>query len=211
MNDITVQAPEFDQNLLALLFKPADLAAITRYFKTKPDEWASFHERQITGGFVHFINSGSYYCRISRAVAFLKAATACAGTNIPEINEDDVLGFSCAAEKQDIDILLDIKVGTEHFCVVIEAKFEYILTERQLPKYQNYVERLGFKHTNTTLLVIAIDRVDQTNAILAANPSWKSTDWCSFLCALEHFTALDYDCDDYLRFRRSTWRRAYWS
>jgi hypothetical protein len=94
----------------------------------------------------------------------------------------------------------------------IEAKFQHKVTSGQLRKaLTTVVRRNGNDRTapnRYVLLLVAPDDPSATTA-LKRNKSWHGTDWSTLLLHLERLTDPAHDCDDYRRFRRTVWHRAY--
>ncbi|MFN3725240.1 MAG: hypothetical protein ACK4SZ_02930 [Allosphingosinicella sp.] len=180
----------------------------THCFHVAPYQWAGFHEPQITGGFVNFLNSGTAARRQARALALARAAASCAGK---ELDDSSVRTVRCVAEENRTDILVELHGGPQPFGVSIEAKFGHQLTRGQLPKALEHVQDRSWKLEKSILLVVSPDPRDLSSAILGQNRKhgWSATSWWALLIELERHTDPEHDCEDYRRFRRTVWHRAY--
>jgi len=180
----------------------------THCFHVAPHEWAWFHEPQITAGFVHFLNDGNRPRRLARALALFQSAAACAGKHV---DVSDVRDARCVAEENRTDILVELHNGLQPFGVSIEAKFGHALTRGQLPKALHHVKTLGWNQEDSIMLVVAPHPTDLDAVILRQNRKhgWRASSWWALLARLEQFIDQQHDCDDYRRFRRTVWHRAY--
>lgn len=185
------------------------LANPTHCFRVLPHAWARFHEPQVTAGFAYFLNSGPARCRVARALAFVKAAARCAGRNVSSIDAFDVQTARCVAEENRTDILVELRSGSRRVGAAIEAKFGHKLTRGQLPKALRHVRDCDWIVQDSVLLVVSPDAASLNPAIMRQNRNWHAASWWSLLSNLEQLTDPDHDCDDYRRFRRTVWRRAY--
>lgn len=123
-------------------------------FRVAPHSWTTFHERQITTGFVHFLNHGGRHQRLARAKAFAKAAAACAGKDMAV---DAATAVRCLAEENCTDILVELVVDGELVGASIEAKLGHALTKGQLPKARRTIRDRGGDPEQFSLLVVAPD------------------------------------------------------
>lgn len=181
-------------------------------FHSQPHGWARFHEPQITAGFAHFLTLGDRRRRVARAKAFVAAAWACGGRDPTTITSRAVDGTRCVAEENRTDILVELRSGSTLIGASIEAKFGHHLTTGQLPKALRHArDACGWNLHEATLLIVAPDADALDGPILRRNRQfgWRATSWWSLLSHIESFTDPDHDCDDYRRFRRTVWRRAY--
>lgn len=177
-------------------------------FHVGPHDWATFHEPQITAGFVHFLNSGDHSRRLARSIAFVQAASRCAGNLL---NLTDIRSARCVAEENRTDILVELQGGQQLIGASIEAKFGHKLTRGQLPKSYRHVCTRSWDLTNSVLLVVAPDPATLNAAVMRQNrkAGWRATSWWALLGHLERLTDPAHDCSDYRRFRRTVWARAY--
>lgn len=187
-------------------------------FTVAPHVWAWFHEPQITGGFVHYLTGGSLTRCKSRAEAFLRAAFRCAGRSCDFLGGRTVSHVAAEAELavgkgKRIDILLELTLDDGSCAgVVIEAKFGADLSARQLGSYHEHAtNRPNWCSKQSVFLVVAPQLGSLNRAVLDANPDWASRSWWTFLCDVEQELPPQHDCDDYRRFRRTVWNRAYGS
>lgn len=180
-------------------------------FAAAPHPWARFHEPQITGGFAHFINTRAPRQRLARAVAFVKAAAACAGKDVAAIDAFGPIAAYCVAEENRTDILIELRRGEDRLGAVLEAKFGHRLTQGQLPKALKHARDIrALSMDQSVLLVVAPDVTVLDGRVLRQNHryGWRATSWWALLDQLERFTAPADDCCDYRRFRRTVWHRA---
>lgn len=172
-------------------------------FRSVPHTWTGFHEPQITGGFAHFLNSGTPSQRLSRSVAFIKAAAQAAG--LPTAPYDQAHSAHAAAEENRTDLLVTLFGDGKPTGASIEAKFGHRLTPGQLPKAFRHVERRGWDLDTAVLLVVA----PNVTSLPQTTKRWRSTSWWTLLSALEALLDPVHDCEDFRRFRRTVWHRAY--
>ena len=171
--------------------------------------WASFLEPQITRGFVHFLRDGDRERSQQRCRAFVRAALDCCG-RLTGLEEWNITRAEAIAEENRIDILVELECGAIRFGAVIEAKFEHRLTGGQLESARNHsIEERQWDVQKSAYVVIAPLRQDPKNPIMKRNGDWHSISWWSFLRNLEQRLERKCDCDDYRRFRRTVWTRAY--
>ena len=181
-------------------------------FHAAPHLWARFHEPQITGGFAHFLSSGTHRQQVARVVAFAAAAAVCAGRDAEAILAFDATSARCVAEENRTDILIELRRGAMRIGAVVEAKFGHRLTKGQLPKARKHAgDVCGFDLNRSMLLVVTPDVATLDRNILNANRKygWRAASWWVLLEQIERFTAQAHDCDGYRRFRRTVWHRAY--
>lgn len=185
-------------------------------FTTAPHDWAWFHEPQITGGFVHFLTEGPTARCTARAQAFVRAAFRCAGLATDSFEGRTVSHVVAEAElmvaaRKRIDILVELTFD-DGSCVgvVIEAKFGSDLSVGQLPSYRDHaLAKDGWKNAQIVFLVVAPFAGQLDQKILSNNPDWSPQNWWTFLQCIEDALPPQQDCDDYRRFRRTVWDRAY--
>jgi hypothetical protein len=177
-------------------------------FHVAPHAWATFHEPQITAGFVHFLTAGDRPRRLSRAISLAQAAAHCAGKTL---DVRGIVSARCAAEENRTDILVELHGGPRPIGASIEAKFGHQLTTGQLPKAYAHASAQGWDLEKSAFLVVTSDPADLTLAIMRQNRprGWRATAWWALLSELERLTDPAHDCADYRRFRRTVWHRAY--
>lgn len=204
-----IDPPAWDADALAALF---GFDNANHCFHVAPHQWARFHEPQITVGFAHFLNSGTTAMRLSRVVAFAKAAALCAGRDPAAIDAFCATSARCVAEENRTDILVELRHGGQRIGVSVEAKFGHRLTAGQLPKALKHARDVcGWAMDHAILLVVAPDPDVLQASVLRQNRrfGWHVASWWSLLTQLERVMAPDFDCHDYRRFRRTVWHRAY--
>ncbi len=187
-------------------------------FKTEPYLWAWFHEPQITGGFVHFLTEGRSADCAARAVAFVRAAFQSAGRSPDFLAGRTVSHVAAEAEllvdaNKRVDILVDLTFDDETCAgVVIEAKFGADLSVDQLGSYRKHaMNRPGWCAERAVFLVVAPMTGGLNRTVLDRNPDWATQSWWNFLHHIEQELSPHHDCNDYRRFRRTVWNRAYGS
>ena len=215
LNDCPVQ-PWGDG--LAALRRAFGLEREDHCLATEPHRWAWFHEPQITGGFVHFLNEGTRAQQHARAAALVRAAFLVAGRSADFLAARRILDVTAAAEHpveagKRIDILIELELDDETTAgLVIEAKLGADLTQSQLPSYRKHaLGRKGWRMDQTTFLIVAPQPVRLNRSVLLRNPEWSAQSWWSFLTQLERSLSPEDDCHDYRRFRRTVWKGAYGS
>ncbi len=207
----SLQVPDW-QSCVQGLSAHFNLADDHHCFHVPPHRWARYHEPQITAGFSHFLSLGSQRCRVERAAALAKAVATCVGTGTAAMDGLSFDSAVCRAEENRSDIVLELSAGSRRMGVSIEAKFGHQLTKGQLPKARDHVrENYGWEPGDTYLLVIAPDPDTLDALILRQNRrfGWRATSWWEFLSVLERVTNPSFDCEEYRRFRRTVWHRAY--
>ncbi|WP_146215361.1 PD-(D/E)XK nuclease family protein [Blastomonas natatoria] len=185
-------------------------------FTMEPHRWSVFHEPQITGGLVHFLSDGPAARCQARTLALLRAAFRCAGRSCERLERQDIAHALAEAELRldngaRIDILVELGFD-DGSCAgaVIEAKFGADLSANQLQCYQHHSEeRAGWCPEDTVLLVIAPHPRDLCAKVLADNSEWTVQSWWTLLDAFERELSPADDCEDFARFRRTIWERAY--
>lgn len=187
-------------------------------FTVEPHVWTWFHEPQITGGFVHYLTDGSpARCR-ARGAAFVSAAFRCAGRS-PDFLEGRTVSHVVAEAELAVeagkrtDILVELTLDDGSCAgVVIEAKFGADLCAGQLGSYHDHaMTKPAWCASRSVFLVVAPQPGGLNRAVLDRNPHWALQSWWSFLCHVEQDLAPIHDCNDYRRFRRTVWYRAYGS
>jgi len=185
-------------------------------FTFAPHRWSQFHEPQITGGLVHFLSDGpAARCR-PRTLALLRAAFHCAGRSCARLEGRTIAHALAEAELRldngaRIDILVELGFD-DGSCAgaVIEAKFGADLSASQLRHYLRHAEgRAGWCAEDMALLVIAPHPRDLSAKVLAKNRDWAVQSWWTLLDAFERELSPADDCEDFARFRRTIWERAY--
>jgi hypothetical protein len=201
-----IPAPAWDRGALSTLF---GLDNANHCFHVAPHTWAKFHEPQITGGFVHFLNAGDHKQRLARAIAFVKAAATCAGKCPVDIDKFSATSARCVSEENRTDILVELHRGEQRIGASVEAKFGHALTTGQLRKALLHARKSGWAMDRSVLLVVA-PRPPGTGGLLGKNKSWRGTSWLALMDELER-SMRDMGCDDdeFRRFRRTVWHRAY--
>ena len=196
-------APCWCETGLVRLF---DLDAAHHCFHSAPHIWTRFHEPQITGGLAHFLNDGPpAQCR-ARAIALVTAAAQVAGKSVASYQRAHSV-FAIAEENR-TDLLITLYSDGKPTGASIEAKFGHQLTGGQLRKAYKHVEgTLHWDMETAVLLVVAPEAPGLPKK--DSDKGWRSTSWWSMLNAFE--TCLDPSCDDedFRRFRRTIWSRAY--
>lgn len=194
-------APRWCETGLSQLF---GLDAAHHCFHSTPHSWTRFHEPQITVGLARFLTDGSpAQCR-ARAIAFVTAAAQVAGRSTAPYQSAH--SAHAVAEENRTDLLVALYSDGMPTGASIEAKFGHHLTAGQLCKAEKYAEKtLGWDLNTAVLLVVAPDAPN----LPKEGKNWRSTSWWSLLNAFE--TCLDpaFDDEDFRRFRRTIWCRAY--
>ena len=193
-------APRWCETGLVRLF---GLDAAHHCFHSPPHIWTRFHEPQITGGLAHFLNDGPpAQCR-ARGIAFVTAAAQIAGQPVATFQRAH--SAFAVAEENRTDLLVTLYGDGKPTGASIEAKFGHRLTRGQLTKAYKHIDSLGWELDTAVMLVVAPD----ATIFPKKEKKWRSTSWWSLLNAFE--TCLDpvYDDEDFRRFRRTIWSRAY--
>lgn len=180
-----------------------DLDAAHHCFHSSPHTWARFHEPQMTRGLAHFLSAGDPARRRARCVAFVKAAALCAGVKAGPF--EHVSTATAVAEENRTDLLVTLRNGGRPFGASIEAKFGHALTPGQLQKAREHVDGLEWDPDASVLLVVA----PEARKLPARLKRWRSTCWWSLLSQFERQLASAHDCEEFRRFRRTIWHRAY--
>jgi hypothetical protein len=203
-----IAAPLWNRDRLTRLFR-SEIA--THSFHVEPHRWTRFHEPQITTGFAYFLNRGDHPRRLARAVSLVKAASVCAGEDPADIDKFGATASFCVAEENRTDLLVELRRGSSRLGASIEAKFNHGLTKGQLAKALAYArDERGWTISASMLLVVAPDDLTADKIMLAnREDGWRSTTWWALLLSLEQMIGCEHDDDEYRRFRRTTWHRAY--
>lgn len=167
---------------------------------------------------MHYLTDGSPARCKTRAAAFVSAAFRSAGRS-PDFLEGRTVSHVVAEAElaveagKRIDILVELTLD-DGSCVgaVIEAKFGADLSAAQLGSYHDHaMARSEWRPSRSVFLVVAPQPGSLNRAVLDRNPNWASQSWWNFLCHVEQDLAPKHDCNDYRRFRRTVWNRAYGS
>lgn len=201
-----ISAPAWDPEGLVALF---GLDNPNHCFRVAPHRWATFHEPQITRGFAHFLDIGSRRQRLARAIAFVKAAAVCAGEDPSDVDRFAATSVRCVAEENRTDILIELRHGDQRIGASVEAKFGHRLTRGQLPKALSYAQDERRWTMERSVLIVVAPSDPSTTRMLRRNSRWRGTSWWSLLRSIEDLTDAETDDEDYRRFRRTVWHRAY--
>ncbi len=185
------------------------LGKVSHCLSVLPHVWADFHEPQITFGFVHFLTIGMH--QNERVLAFLRAT----GFSENDLQLSQVVRTGAIAEARTgdgerIDILAFADTGRARYGVVVEAKFDAHLLEKQLRVYQKAAKdiyRLG-SSKRRRLVVVAPKFGRKIGPPLQKYPEWQFVTWERLLIRFEAWLPPEYDCEEFLRFRRTIWHRA---
>lgn len=191
-----------------------NLAALRRSFGLQPHgalaaaphRWAHFHEPQITRGLCHFLSEGPAELQRRRVLAVVSAAW---GERMP--TDFDAATHEVRAEDGRID-LTAILTSTDgrRIGVAIEAKFGHRLTPRQLQRYRRLAStRLQLAPEDRALLVVMPSLDPASRRFLRRNREWRFLSWGRLLVRIDNAMESSMDDEDFRRFRRTIWLRAY--
>lgn len=174
-----------------------------------PHVWADFHEPQITVGFVHFLTIGVH--QNERVLALLRAT----GFSERDLQLSQIVRTAAVAEARTgdgerIDILAYADTGRGRYGVVVEAKFDAHLLEKQLRIYQKAAKdiyRLASSQRRR-LVVVAPKFSRKIGPPLQNYPEWQFVTWERLLVRFEAWLPPESDCEEFSRFRRTIWHRA---
>lgn len=132
-------------------------------------------EPQATKTIAHLLSKGSGDLRAERIIAFLEAVKS---PHIPSILEAQTARVE--AETNRIDLVLKYKKqGSKKFsAVIIEAKFDHIITEGQLKKYRRIVQAdkdIEFKEAHWVILGFDYSAMSGLKGI--QNNVWQFVAW----------------------------------
>lgn len=185
----------YDAESLLELF---DIEGKGHCFTVPAHQWARFHEPQITGGLVHFLDQGDHEVQLGRCLAFYHACARCSGGRSRHIDADDVIDWEVVEEEPTvrergdsgrkrvergrIDILVEFELedGAKAGATV-EAKFDHTLTPGQLRKYSAHLEdEREWKLEEAPLLLVTRQPEE-----LRSDKHWQSVTWWRFMVAFE--------------------------
>lgn len=164
------------------------------------------HEPQVTRSFKNYLNSGSLSQRTMRCQALFDAI---AGKGIIRLANADIV---TAEQDSRIDLFIRaLTVDGAPCCITIEAKFDALLSKNQLQKYFRETCKHVPDKTMRFFRVVAPTFRDSDRRILSwkANSEWQFMSWKSFLLRLQRSLPDDEEDQEFLKFKRMVWERAY--
>lgn len=172
----------------------------------EPHRWAQFHEPQITRGFRHFLSTGPAEIQRRRAQAMVAAIW---GDRMPVGFEAEASTASAEEGRIDLAVVLTGPDG-RRIGAIVEAKFKHRLTARQLQRYRQRATarwQLAPEDRRLTVVMPSLDAVSRR--FLKRNPEWRFLSWERLLVRLDNALDAPIDDEDFRRFRRTVWLRAY--
>ena len=172
----------------------------------EPHRWAQFHEPQITRGFCHFLSTGPAEIRRRRSQAVVAAIW---GERMPSGFEAAASAASAEDGRIDLAVLVT-GVDGRRIGAVVEAKFKHRLTARQLQRYRQLAKarwQLAPEDRRLTVVMPTLDAISRR--FLKRNPEWRFLSWERLLVRVDNALDPSIDDEDFRRFRRTVWLRAY--
>lgn len=181
----------------------------------------SLTEPQITKALGYFLDPETHgEAGVQRCMAFMRALYRATGkadpeTELQEINPNtlEVKAERGAGSKR-IDLAIEWKTFDERRqLVLLECKFDHVLTDGQLSSYQEYAEQELFQGNGDYELFLVVDRLtERTAAELTDNKQWRMLTWRALIRRIEHEltddTALPSN-QDFARLRRTILDKCY--
>ena len=179
------------------------LKRLLRIFRAHPSApWTTFTEPQLTRGLAYFLNAPEPVTRIARIRALLTSLGAAELGN--DMSNVRVTAEAPTARNKRIDLLIEWTGSSQmRYAAVIEAKFGHAITSGQLPAYRAHLRKIAGERR--LLAVVSPRRSAGTDRALRRNREWRWIAWRDLLLAHERVLPLDYDDEEYLRFRRTLW------
>lgn len=185
----------------------------------------SLTEPQITKALGYFLDPETHgEAGVQRCMAFMRALYRATGkadpeTELQEINPStlEVEAERCTedgAGSKRIDLAIEWKTFDErHRLVLLECKFDHILTDGQLSSYQKYAEQELVQGNGDYELFLVVDRLtERTTAELTDNKQWRMLTWRALIRRIEHELADDtalLSKQDFARLRRTILDKCY--
>ena len=202
------------------------------------ENWALFHEPQITGGLAWFLGSGGSSASLARVQAFLRAASGKDTITLTEVQlisaEHPVKRLierrrnAPQTEHGRLDLLIIGQEKEKRHAIIVEAKFGHVLSQKQIDIYNHAVQDnlnpsdpgscplvdnkfKPVQNTATCSFIILAPTLTTTSSTVLKRPSnrhWSFLSWDRLLVRIEMELARTPQYDDDA-FRR--FRRVLWT